>query len=344
MPFDRFARNVRASTTRPRRRRQHAVASGCPRLPAAKALSTLRTMRLPSALSAGARVALIAPAGPLRGPDELETSVAQARSLGWEPEPGPHVLRRDGYLAGSDAERLLDLNAALQDDRVDGVWCVRGGYGAMRLLAGVDYDAMRRRPKTLIGYSDITALHAAFATHSGVVTFHGPTARGALTDFSRDSLTRAVTAGVDSCGTAGGARTLRGGRASGRLVGGNLALLAALAGTPYAPSYEGAILVVEDVGEPTYRIDRMLRQLALSGALGRVAGIAFGHFTECGADSDSDTTARGLNAVLREAADLAAVPTIAGIPLGHVADQWTIPLGARAELDADRCELHVEIG
>ena len=92
-------------------------------------------------------------------------------------------MRREGYLAGADAERLLDLNAALQDDRIDGIWCVRGGYGAMRILAGVDYDAMGRRPKTLIGYSDITALHAAFATRADVVTFHGPTARGALTEF-----------------------------------------------------------------------------------------------------------------------------------------------------------------
>jgi muramoyltetrapeptide carboxypeptidase len=300
-------------------------------------------MRLPPALSAGARVALVAPAGPLRGPDELEASVAHAESLGWEPVAGLHVLRRDGYLAGSDAERLFDLNAALQHDRIDGIWCARGGYGAMRLLAGIDYDAMRRRPKTLLGYSDITALHAAFATRSSVVTFHGPTARGTLTDFSRDSLVRAVTARVDSCGVAAGARTLRGGRASGRLVGGNLALLAALAGTPYAPSYDGAILVVEDVGEPTYRVDRMLRQLLLGGALARVAGIAFGHFTECAAAADSDAAARGLDAVLRETADLAGVPAVAGVPLGHIADQWTIPLGARAELDADRCELHVEL-
>lgn len=306
------------------------------------ALSTLPTMRLPPALGPGARVALVAPAGPLRDSDELARSVAHAKSLGWEPVPAPHVMRRDGYLAGSDAERLLDLNAALRDDRIDGIWCVRGGYGAMRLLRDLDYDAMRRRPKPLIGYSDITALHAALGAHSDVVTYHGPTARGALTDFSRDSLVRASIARRDPCGVASGARTLREGRAQGRLVGGNLALLAALVGTPYAPDYEGAILVVEDVGEPVYRIDRMLRQLELGGALARVAGIAFGHFTEV-RDGD-DSASRGLDAVLREAADLAGVPAVAGIPLGHIADQWTVPLGARAELDADRCALRVEIG
>jgi muramoyltetrapeptide carboxypeptidase len=298
-------------------------------------------MRLPPPLAAGARVALLAPAGPLRGPDELTASIAHAESLGWEPIPSLHVLRRDGYLAGADAERVLDLNAALQDDRIDGVWCVRGGYGAMRILSDVDYDAMRRRPKALIGYSDITALHAAFAVRSGVITYHGPTARAELTDFARESFARAVIEQRDSCGTAVEACTLRGGRAAGRLVGGNLALLAALAGTPYAPSYEDAILVIEDVGEPTYRIDRMLRQLALSGALSRLAGIAFGQFTE-GSATD-DTASRALDVVLREAADIAGVPAVAGIPLGHVSDQWTIPLGARAELDADRRELHVKL-
>ena len=296
-------------------------------------------MRFPPALGPGARVALVAPAGPLRGPDELSASIANAESLGWEAVPGLHALRRTGYLAGSDTERLLDLNDALQDDRIDGVWCVRGGYGAMRLLAGLDYDAMRRRPKAMIGFSDITALHSAFGTHSDVVTFHGPTARGALTELSRDSLVRAVTSHFDPCGPALEARTLRSGRAEGRVVAGNLALLAALAGTPYAPRYDGAILVIEDVGERIFRIDRMLRQLALSGALSRVAGIAFGQFTESG--EPADVPAEALDAVLQEAADAAGVPAIAGIPCGHVADQWTFPIGARAELDADRRELHV---
>jgi len=296
-------------------------------------------MRLPLPLAPGARVALVAPAGPLRNDDELAASIAHAKSLGWEPVPGLNAMRREGYLAGTDADRLRDLNLALQDDRMDGIWCVRGGYGAMRILDGVDYDAMRRRPKVLLGYSDITALHAAIGVKSDVVTFHGPTARGELTAFSRDSLTRALIAHRDPCGHAAGARPLREGRAEGRLVGGNLALLASLAGTPFAPDYEGAILVLEDVGEATYRIDRMLRQLMLGGALAKVAGIAIGHFTD-GSEPD-DATSRALDDVLREAADVARVPAVVGIPLGHIADQWTIPLGARAELDADRCTLSV---
>jgi muramoyltetrapeptide carboxypeptidase len=296
-------------------------------------------MRLPSSLSAGARVALVAPAGPLRSANELEVSIAHARALGWEPLPAAHVLAHTGYFAGTDAERVDDFNAALRDDDVDGIWCVRGGYGAMRILPALDYDALRRRPKPLLGYSDITALHAAIGRRCDVVSFHAPTARGVLTEFSRDSVVRAVVEQRDPCGLAAAARVLRGGRAAGRLVGGNLALLAALAGTPYAPDYTGAILVLEDVGEAVYRIDRMLQQLRLCGSLDRVAGIAFGHFTE-GTDP-IDSALRPLDDVLREAADVAGVPALAGIPLGHVNDQWTIPLGAHAELDADARTLHV---
>ncbi|MFI5257496.1 MAG: LD-carboxypeptidase [Gemmatimonadales bacterium] len=299
-------------------------------------------MRLPPRLAPGARIALVAPAGPLRGSAELEASIAHASALGWEAVPAPHVLARDGYLAGNDVERAHDFNEAIRDDGVDGIWCVRGGYGAMRILPALDYDALRRHPKPVLGYSDITALHAAIGVRCGLVSFHSPTARSALSAFSRDSLVRAVVEGRDPCGAAAGALGLRGGRARGRLVGGNLALLAALAGTPYAPDYSDAILVLEDVGEATYRIDRMLRQLILSGALEGVAGIAFGHFTD-GTDP-IDVASRPLIDVLREACDTAGVPALAGIPLGHVNDQWTIPLGAFAELDADAGTLCVVSG
>ena len=299
-------------------------------------------MRHPPSLGAGARVALVAPSGPLSGPAELDAAIANARALGWDPVPSVHALTRTGYLAGDDAQRAAAFNQALTDDTIDGIWCLRGGYGAMRLLPALDYEALARRPKAIIGYSDITAIHAAITVRSGVVGYHGPTARAALTEFSRASLVRAVVRNENPCGAAPDATVLRAGRARGRLVGGNLALLAALAGTPFAPDYTGAILVLEDVGEATYRIDRMLRQLELSGALERVAGIVYGQFTE-GGDGAPDTT-RALDDVLRETADIACVPAIAGAPIGHVDDQWTIPLGAVAELDADAGTLHVEMG
>ena len=298
-------------------------------------------MHLPPPLTAGARVALVAPAGPLRGPEELDTAMANARSLGWDPVPGAHVLPRCGYLGGTDPERLQDLNAALADDDVDAVWCVRGGYGSMRILPHVEWASLARRPRALIGFSDVTALHAAAGTRCGLITYHSPTARGTLTEFSRASLVRAVVEGRDPCGRADAARTVRGGHAHGRLVGGNLALLAALVGTPFAPDYRGALLVLEDIGEPAYRIDRMLTQLRLSGALGQLAGLVVGHFTEPA--PGHELSADALDALVAEAADVAGVPAIVGAPVGHVDDQWTIPLGATARLDADALTLTVEL-
>jgi muramoyltetrapeptide carboxypeptidase len=292
-------------------------------------------------LSAGARVALIAPAGPLASEHDLARAMDNARALGFTPIAGEHALSRDGYLAGRDSSRLADLNAAFNDDSIDAVWCLRGGYGVMRILESIDYAALRRRPKVVIGYSDITGLHSAVATRCEVVTFHGPTARAVLSTFSRSSLERAI-AGGDSGGVASGAVVLQGGRARGRLVGGNLALLASLMGTPYAPDYAGAILVIEDVNEPVYRIDRMLTQLRLAGALTQCAGIVFGHFTDIPRDSPEETAgARSLDDVLGEVAEGRGVPCIAGAPVGHVSDQWTLPLGAQAELDADARTLRI---
>jgi len=297
-------------------------------------------MRRPS-IDAGARVALVAPAGPLRDQADLERAMLNVRSFDWTPVRGAHVLEREGYLAGGDGDRLADLNVALADDSIDAVWCLRGGYGVMRILETVDYAALRRRPKPVIGYSDITALHSAIATRCESITYHGPTARAALTDFSRASLARAIT-GSDCCGVADGAEILRGGRARGRLVGGNLALLCALAGTPYAPDYTDAILVLEDVNEPVYRIDRMLTQLRLAGVLSRCRAIVFGQFTDVPQDSPEENLgARRLRDVLRESAEIAGVPCIAGAPIGHIADQWTLPLGAAAELDADARTLRI---
>lgn len=292
-------------------------------------------MKRPPPLSPGARVALVCSSGPLAGPQDLERAEANARDLGWEPVPGASVLARDGYTAGTDQQRLDDLNGALRDDSIDGIWCVRGGYGAMRLLEGIEYSALRRRPRTVMGYSDITALHAALGMRCDLVTYHAPVARAELTPFTRDSLTRAVVQGVDPCGHADAARTLRGGRARGRVVGGNLAILAALAGTAFAPNYENAIVVLEDVNEDVYRIERMLLTLRLGDAFATCTGLVFGAFTNTPPERPDHGGVRAIEAVLQELADQLRVPCIAGAPVGHIADQWTLPLGAQAELDAD---------
>ena len=292
-------------------------------------------------LEPGARVALVAPAGPLRGEEDLERAKDNARRFGWEPVAGAHVLARAGYLAGDDRARIDDLNTAIADDRIDAIWCVRGGYGAMRILERIDYAAMQRWPKAVIGYSDITALHAAVNTRCGLVSYHGPTARAELTPFSSDSLQRALGGG-DCCGIASDAQTLYRGRARGRLVGGNLALLCALNGTAFAPSYEDAILVLEDVNEAVYRIDRMLTQLRLAGQLARCKGIVFGQFTDIPRDAPEESGGtRTLEELLGEFADALRIPCIAGAPVGHVANQWTLPLGADAEIDADQRVLRI---
>ena len=298
-----------------------------------------RVARWPEPLSPGARVALIAPAGPLRNDDELQRAVNNARALGWEPVVAEHALARTGYFAGDDATRLHDLTGAMRDPSIDGIWCLRGGYGAMRLLAEIDYDTFARTPKALLGFSDITAFHAALWTRCSVVTFHAPTARQPLSAFSLDSLARAVAAHDDSCGVAPEARAIRSGTARGRLAGGNLAVLAALCGTPFFPSLDGAIVVLEDVNEPIYRVDRMIRQLLLSGALDACTALAFGHCTSC--SEESDDGARSLDDVLSETADALGIPCLAGIPVGHIPEQWTLPLGALAELDVDARRLTV---
>jgi muramoyltetrapeptide carboxypeptidase len=287
----------------------------------------------------GARVALVAPSGILPDPVHIDRAADNVRSFGWVPVAGENVARLHGYLAGTDEERLADFNRALRDETVDAIWCIRGGYGAMRILPGIDYDALRKRPRPLIGFSDITALHAAVHRECGIVSFHGPTARGTMSEFSRDSFGRAMIEQADSCGRAPDARVLKPGRARGRLAGGNLALITALMGTPWSIDFDGAILVIEDIDEAIYRVDRMMRQLLLSGALSRCEAIIAGDFRPPSGETAEQN--RALDEVLGEVAEEAGIPCLAGAPFGHIEDQWTLPLGAVAVLDTDDLSLHV---
>ena len=296
--------------------------------------SLFGTMR---SLGGGSRVALVAPSGILPDRAQVELAIENARSLGWIPVLGENVSELHGYLAGTDEQRAADLNKALRDETIDAIWCVRGGYGAMRLLRDIDFPALKANP--LIGFSDITALHAAIHSECGIVSFHGPTARGELTEFSRDSLLRAVEAQVDPCGEAPSARVLRPGKARGRLAGGNLALIASLMGTPWSVDFDGAILIIEDIDEAVYRVDRMMRQLLLAGALGKCAAIVAGDFRPPAGETSEGN--RSVDEVIAEAAEEAEIPCLAGAPFGHIDDQWTIPLGALAELDTEARSLHV---
>jgi len=249
-----------------------------------------------------------------------------------EPVLGAAVRRRRGFLAGSDAERLADLNAMLRDPAIDAVWALRGGYGTMRLLASL---VPPEPPRAFLGFSDNTAVHIHLL-RAGLVSFHGPHAGGELPPLAEECLRRVLfndtAAGRLPLPPAGpGPLTLVPGKAEGELIGGNLALLAALCGTLWQPSARGRVLFVEDVGEAGYRVDRLLRQLQLAGVLEGVAGLAGGRFTECGTAEDTAEVA----ATLREFAEELGVPAVLGLPIGHDADNWTLPLGVRARLDAD---------
>lgn len=295
-------------------------------------------MREPLPLRSGAHIALVSPSGPLNGPHELQHAVEAAEAFGWTVTVGTHALSRSGYFAGDDAQRGGDLLRAIADDTIDGIWCLRGGYGSARLLPQLDASLRQSRPKALIGYSDITALHALWQT-AGLVSYHGPTARTPLSPFTRASLLEAVQVAQDATLHATNAEVIRGGRANGRLAGGNLAVAASLCGTPWAPQYRGAIVVLEDINEATYRLDRMLTQLRLSGAFDGCVGLALGHFTDC-PDTTADGT-RALAAIVEELAGELHVPTLLGVPIGHIVDQWTLPFGACATLDADARSLHL---
>lgn len=311
-----------------------------------------KALTRPPRLAPGSRVALVAPAGPLLERDDLTRGEELCRALGFEPVLAPNAGSRYGYLAGTDEQRLGDLNAALNNPRVDAVWCLRGGYGMTRILSGVDFAAIERRPKAIIGFSDITALINAISRRSGVVTFHGPMSRSSLSPFSRWHFDR-VLSNLSEAGRLGRIAqpadvlvprenrvvTLHPGIAEGRLVGGNLTLIQALIGTPYFPDFDDAILFIEDVGEDLYSVDRMLAQLRMVGALNRLKGIIVGRFTEM--KRGTEDGALGFDEVLGTYLLPLKVPVAYGFPLGHIDDQWTLPLGVKARLDATACEVEI---
>jgi muramoyltetrapeptide carboxypeptidase len=302
----------------------------------------------PPRLAPGSRVALVAPAGPLGERDDLSRAIELCQLLGLVPAPGEHVLDRYGYLAGSDDARAADLNTALEDPTIDAVWCLRGGYGVSRILDRVNYGALARWPKAVIGFSDITALLLAIRARTGLVAFHGPMSRAPLTSFSRahfeQVLRRPEPAGVlgllePPAGVlvprSPRIVAIHGGAAEGPLVGGNLTLLMALAGTPDFPDLDGALLFLEDVGEDLYRVDRLLAQLRMMGGLARLAGVVVGQFTDMKKGTDGGG-ALAFDEVLHTYLGPLGIPVAYGFPIGHVDDQWTMPLGVRARLDADQ--------
>lgn len=324
----------------------------------------------PSPLKPGDTVAVVSPAGP-PDPGRLDGGVKVLETLGFRVSLGKHVAERRGYLAGSDEARAEDLNQAFRDPDIRGIICSRGGYGATRILPLLDYEAVRNDPKVFVGFSDITALHLALSRRAGLVTFHGPVL-GALghklTRLTLDCFVRAVTSTepLDVLPMPEDypvPRVLRAGRATGLLAGGNLSLISALLGTPYELDAKGRVLLLEDVGEEPYRVDRLLSQLALAGKLGQAAGVALGEMVDCEAPETAPTGARPASPALTDG-DVAEAPlqprsltldevladhltgldkpVLAGLACGHGRDKWTLPLGVLVTVDAYKARFIVE--
>jgi len=301
----------------------------------------------PYALSHGSTLGIIAPAGPAYDPLEIEQGKKILETFGFQVAVAPNALQQNRYLAGTDDERLSDLHRMFLDPDVDGLLCLRGGYGCMRLLAQIDYRLIRQNPKALVGYSDITALQLAIWKRTGLVTFSGPML---VSDFGREpeeytlkhfykALTGPFAMGAIPPAPGIKSKVLRPGRAGGRLLGGNLTLIAATLGTPYEIDTRGTILFLEDVGEQPYRIDRMLQQLRLAGKFRFVAGVVFGEFTGCEAEEEKNSFST--LEVIRDAMKDIAAPCYYGLSTGHGANKTTLPLGVRAKIDATECRLTI---
>jgi muramoyltetrapeptide carboxypeptidase len=319
---------------------------------AARLPSARKAMQLikPPRLLPGDTIGLVTPAGQVSRAS-IDKAIANTEALGFRVRLGRHLEEVNGNYAGPWQHRLDDLHGMFGDPQVKAIWAIRGGSGAMQLLPHLDYGLMRRHPKILVGYSDITALHLAIHRHAGLVTFHGPVGMSTLSDYATEHLLNVLMHPEDAYvipmalensrkafsepGNEHYAlRTVVPGVATGRLMGGNLALVSALAGTPYAADYRNALLFLEEVNEEPYRVDRMLMQLDLNQPFRSAAGIMLGVLEGCGPAGD------GPSLTLDETTDQhlrpLAIPAVTGWSFGHIRHQFTLPMGLRARMDTGR--------
>jgi muramoyltetrapeptide carboxypeptidase len=300
----------------------------------------------PNRLRPGDTIGLVNPSGAVyeRGP--YEDTHQRLTALGFQVKEGSHLRARYGHMAGTAQQRADDIHTMFRDPEVAGILAMTGGSGANRVLPLLDYDLIAEHPKFLGGFSDVTALITAVHVRTGLVTFHSPLGRSEWNAFSVEhfhavamdtqdhTLRNVQVTGDDQVPQDGRITTLNGGMAQGPLIGGNLAVLTSLAGTPYWPSFDGAILFLEDVNEYIYRIDRMLSTLMLTGALERVAGVVLGGFTDC-KPSEGSFGSLTLDEVFDDYFGGLGVPVYRGAQFGHVRRKFTLPVGVQAEIDAD---------
>jgi muramoyltetrapeptide carboxypeptidase len=318
-----------------------AAASLCPSPWAAAA----RPLVKPARLRDGDWAALVAPGGAMED-EHIEKSVRNLESLGLRVKLGANVRLRRGNYAGFPAQQADDLHAMFRDREVKAIWAGRGGSGGSALLPLIDYRLIRANPKIVVGFSDVTALHLAILRGAGLVTFHGPAAISTWSDYSREHLVAAVMeprpshtieAAAENRRNAASQpefaeRVLRPGTAVGPLVGGNLAVLTALVGTPYAAQMRGRIVFLEEINEAPYRVNRMLTQLVQSGDLRVAAAVMLGVFIKCGPPPGEASLT--LEETLVDLIEPLRVPAAYGFSFGHIAHHFTIPLGIRARVDS----------
>jgi muramoyltetrapeptide carboxypeptidase len=316
-----------------------------PRIAFSETAPTRRLLK-PARLKAGDVVGLIAPSGVLEDA-QIERGVRNLESLGLVVKVGRNIRAAHGGYAGTVEQRVEDLHGMFLDREVRGVWAARGGSGCTALLPRIDYGLIRRNPKVLVGYSDITALHLALLRHARLVTFHGPVSSSTFSGFSADRLREVLmeplprrvlhdapenlAKAIDQPQFA--PRTFRPGRAEGDLVGGNLSVLCSMVGTDHLPRLGASLLFLEDIGEAPYRIERMLVQLSQARVLAQARGIAFGVFQKSQpVDEEPSLT---LDETLAEQMAALRVPAASGFSFGHIPHQLTLPLGIRARLDTE---------
>ncbi|MEM6629029.1 MAG: LD-carboxypeptidase [Bacteroidota bacterium] len=299
----------------------------------------------PHPLSPGSTVGLISPSSAVSR-TQLENCLANMSTLGLNYRLGESVRVKKGFVAGTDAQRLADLHTMFADSAVDGIICIRGGYGSQRLLDEINYDLIQKNPKVFLGYSDITALHLAIYQKTGLITFHGPNGDSSFSPFTSEAYRKLLFENEPGYTLSAENELLQEayknlaypiypGKATGELIGGNLTLLSTLMGTPFQPDFSGKILFLEDIGEAPYRIDRMLTQLLLSGEIQKVAGIALGIFNDCEVEEEDPDFADtlSLKEVLTERLGSLGIPVLYGLPFGHISDNGVIPVGVRGELN-----------
>ncbi len=298
-------------------------------------------------LKFGDTIGLIAPSGAMRTEGAIERAVAETGRMGFKVKLGESAGKKYGYLSGTDEVRARDINAMFADDEVDAIFCIRGGYGAMRILDKLDYALIAKHPKIFVGFSDITALHIALLNRCGLATFHAPMAvgwsNGSLDDFSRESMYKALMH-AEPLGELINPpeypkQTVNPGTAEGLLVGGNLMLMASSLGTPWEIDTKGRIVFIEEVGERTYCVDRMLTQLRLAGKFDDCAGIVFGDFADC--PIEYPEYGLSLEEIIRDVAAPCSKPIFTGLRCGHCTPKLTLPFGVKCRMDADKCTLTV---